>query len=95
MKRLTCSFIGKLVKDPCQIIKRNLGDWGISEQAVTVTLSDSHQAWKGDTNHWLGLTNYKRERGGVEDMEFPGVLKKQQVDFPGFDVKQRGISRGD
>ena len=27
----------------------------------------------------------KNQTGGVEDMEFPGVLlKKEQVDFPGF-----------
>ena len=28
-------------------------------------------------------------------MEFPGVLKKQQVDFTGVNYKRRGISRGD
>ena len=63
-----------MVKDICQNIKGDLGDWGISEQAVTATLSDSHHAWKVDTKHELGLTNYKRE-GGLEDMECPGVLK--------------------
>ena len=43
-------------------IKRDLSDWGMSEQAVTVTvrLSDSHHEWKRDTYHWLGLTSYKR-----------------------------------
>ena len=53
---------------------------------------------KRRTNHWLGLTNYKRERmggGGDGGYGIPGVLKKQQVDIPGFDEKQRGISSGD
>ena len=37
-------------------IKRDLSDWGMSEQAVTVTVrqSDSHHARKRDTKHWLG-----------------------------------------
>ena len=33
--------------------------------------------------------------GGVEDMKFPGVIKKKQVHFPGVNQKQCDISRGD
>ena len=33
--------------------------------------------------------------GGVEDMEFPGVLKKKQLRFPAVNQKQCEISRGD
>ena len=33
--------------------------------------------------------------GGVEDMKFPGVIKKKQVHFPGVIQKQCDISRGD
>ena len=28
-------------------------------------------------------TKKPNKEGGVEDMEFPGVLKKYEVDFPG------------
>ena len=28
-------------------------------------------------------------------MEFLGVLNKKQVEFPGVNLKQQGISRGD
>ena len=31
----------------------------------------------------------------VEDMEFPGVLKKWFVEFPEVNKKKRGISSGD
>ena len=31
------------------------------------------------------------QRGGVKDMEFSGVLKKSQVDFPVVNLKQCGI----
>ena len=46
-------------------IKSDLSDWGMSEQAVNVTvrLSDSHHARKRDTSHWLGLSNCKMEKG--------------------------------
>ena len=27
--------------------------------------------------------NFKKNKQGVEDMQFPGLLKKQEVDFPG------------
>ena len=33
--------------------------------------------------------------GGVDDMEFTGVLKKWQVDFPRVNYKRHGISKGD
>ena len=31
---------------------------------------------------------------GVEDMEFPGVLKKGHYEIPGVNYKRSGISRG-
>ena len=37
----------------------------------------------------------KKSKQGFEDMEFPGVLTKWQVDFPGVNFKQHVISRGD
>ena len=42
--------------------------------------------------HWDIPEKYQR---GVEDIEFSGVLRKYQVDFPGVNYKQHGISRGD
>ena len=38
--------------------------------------------------------NPNRERG-VEDMEFPGVLKKEHVEIPGVNSKGSGISSSD
>ena len=37
----------------------------------------------------------KKKNKGVENMEFPGVMKKLQVNFPAVNLKQRGISKGD
>ena len=34
-------------------------------------------------------------RGEAEDMEFPGVLKKYQVEILGVNSKRSAISRGD
>ena len=42
-----------------------------------------------------GLFQKKTGDGGFGDMEFPGVLKKKQVHFPGVNQKQCEISRGD
>ena len=33
------------------------------------------------------------QTGGVEDMEFPGVLKKEHVEILGINLKRSGISR--
>ena len=47
---------------------------------------------------WLPLNwaiPEKKKQGGVENVEFPGVLKKYHVDFPGVNNKKNGISRGD
>ena len=35
----------------------------------------------------------KIQTGRVEDMEFPGVLKKEHVEIPGVKYKRSGISR--
>ena len=43
----------------------------------------------------MKLGHSRKKAGGVEDMEFPGVLKKKQVHFPGVNQKQCEISRGD
>ena len=34
-------------------------------------------------------------RGEVEPMEFPEVLKKEYVEIPGINLRRSGISRGD
>ena len=43
----------------------------------------------------LGYSRKKWGRGGVDNMEFLGVLKKKQVHFPGVNQKQCEISMGD
>ena len=43
----------------------------------------------------LGYSRKKNKQGGAENVEFPGVLKKYHVDFPGVNNKKNGISRGD
>ena len=43
----------------------------------------------------IDLFQKKTEDGVFGDMEFPGVLKKKQVHFPGVNQKQCEISRGD
>ena len=49
-----------------------------------------------DIKHsFIGLFQ-KKNKQEVEDMEFPGVLKKLQEEFPGvIKEEQTGISRGD
>ena len=41
----------------------------------------------------MGYTR-KKQTGVVEDMEFPGVLKKENVKVPGINYKRSEISRG-
>ena len=41
-----------------------------------------------------GLFQKKSNTGGVEEMEFPGVLKKEHVEIPGKKKKSSGISMG-
>ena len=36
----------------------------------------------------------KKQTGGVEDMEFPGVLKKENMEIPGVNEKRSRISKG-
>ena len=35
-----------------------------------------------------------QKKNRVQEMEFPGVLEKWQMNFPGVNQKQRAISRG-
>ena len=46
------------------------------------------------TCHWAVPGNIQTGGAGVGDMEFPGVLKKSHVEFPGVDYKQSRISKG-
>ena len=39
------------------------------------------------TNTIMEKTNRGGREGGVKDIEFSGVLKKEQVDFPGVNFK--------
>ena len=43
----------------------------------------------------IGLFQKKKWGMGVENMTFPGVLKENQVHFPGVNQKQCEIFRGD
>ena len=66
--------------------------WEIKRLGVCLT----HKiAWDLMVGMKLGYSRKKWGRGGVDNMEFLGVLKKKQVHFPGVNQKQCEISMGD
>ena len=56
-------------------------------------MGKSHSATLRLNGLFQKKSKYLSTGAGVEDMEFPGVLKKEHVEIPGVNYKRSGISR--